>query len=261
MSIAFNSVANDYDTVFSDSPIGKAQRNRVWNYLRQLNLKPDAKILETNAGTGVDAVWFAEQGFHITATDVAEGMLEIASTKLSATGKSNFQTFIWDLNTPFPITTTGYDIIFSNFGGWNCLDKKAISLLSNQLNALLKPDGKIVAVVMGRKCIWEKWYFRIKGNYTGFKRRNSINAVSSKLDDGTFIDTWYYSPNELAEAFPQFEITNLQPIGLFIPPSYLNPFFSKKQFLLKLLVGLEKCFPFRFLSDYADHYIITLQKK
>ena len=261
MSIAFNNIANEYDAVFSNSPIGKAQRNRVWKYLRQLNLKPGAKILETNAGTGVDAVWFAEQGFHITATDVAQDMLEIASQKLTTAAKSNFKTFIWDLNTTYPGTTTGFDLVFSNFGGWNCLDKKSISDLSMQLNNILSQDGKIVAVVMGRKCIWEKWYFRLKGNYIGFKRRNSINPVSSKLDDGTFIDTWYYSPNELAEAFPQFKIINLHPIGLFIPPSYLNPFFSKKQFLLKILIGLEKCFPFRFLSDYADHYIITLQKK
>ena len=261
MTNAFNRIAASYDLEFSDSPIGKAQRNRVWHYLKKINLTPQSNILETNAGTGVDALWLAQRGLRITVTDVAEQMVLIASQKLTHAGIANFESFIWDLNNPFPGATSGYDLIFTNFGGWNCLDKNAISQLSIQLNSLLKPEGKIVAVVMGRKCFWERWYFRYKGNHEAKNRRNSPHPVSSRLEDGTFINTWYYSPNELAEAFPQFQITSLNPIGLFIPPSYLNPFFSKKQFFLKFLIGMEKCFSPRFLSNYADHYIITLQKK
>ena len=35
-------------------------------------------ILELNAGTGTDAVWFAERGYRVHATDIAEGMQDKA---------------------------------------------------------------------------------------------------------------------------------------------------------------------------------------
>jgi hypothetical protein len=51
------------------------------------------------------------------------------------------------------------------------------------------------------------------------------------------------------------------PVGLFIPPSYLDPYFKNKGWILKILSFKEYLFGrFAFLADYGDHYLIHLQK-
>ena len=44
-------------------------------------LAPRSSILELNAGTGEDAVYFAQQGHNVHATDISAGMQEVADQK------------------------------------------------------------------------------------------------------------------------------------------------------------------------------------
>ena len=73
--------------------------------------------------------------------------------------------------------------------------------------------------------------------------------------------TWYYSPDEIRSiSSKQFKLNGLKPVGIAIPPSYLNPFFYRKKKLLALLNNMEALLSFSFLSNYADHFYIELQK-
>src|SRR5215472_1068146 len=78
--LAFGSLAEDYDDAFTDSLIGRAQRNAVWETAKR-TFPCGSRILELNCGTGEDALFFARLGISVFACDALEKMIEVASRR------------------------------------------------------------------------------------------------------------------------------------------------------------------------------------
>ena len=262
MGNSFDPVAAEYDNTFSNTAIGKAQRNIIWKHLEQPPLQ-NKKILELNCGTGEDAIFLARNKT-VTATDASSGMLKIVEEKILKNNlTSNCKTILWDMNEPFPVKPEDkFDLIFSNFGGLNCLSPDVMLKLSAELTELLKPGGKMIFVVIGRKSCWEMMYFLIKGKFRSAFRRRSNKPVKANLKENTFVDTYYYSPKEIKKLFGEnFKSTKQKPVGFFIPPSYLESYFKKNIRTLRILIRLDKFTGnVSILSNYADHYLIELEK-
>jgi ubiquinone/menaquinone biosynthesis C-methylase UbiE len=218
-----------------------------------------SNILEINCGTGEDAIWLAKQGFNVTATDISEKMISIAKTKESQDNITFTQADINDLLVYFP--TQKFDLIFSNFGGLNCLSEIQMELFFKNASQLLTEKGKLALVIMPRNTLWEQAYFLIKGNFKSVFRRKKDSVIANV--DGEKVITYYYNPKEtLTLADYYFDLKQQNPIGFFIPPSYLEPFFKNKPRLISLLNTLEKKIAtYRFLAKHADHYLIAFEKK
>lgn len=259
----FDLAAATYDCDFTESVIGKLQRNRVHHFLLKSLGDRSQKILEINCGTGEDALWLARHGNRVIATDASEKMIEECKRKIY---ESQFKSPVQAQQVSFSelkqkFSSESFDLIFSDFGGLNCVSPAELSRLVADFSSLLKPGGKFVAVIMGRKCLWERFYFVVKGKFKEALRRNSGKQVEVKIGNEE-IPVWYYKPAEFRKIFKNsFVSGRVRPVGLFIPPSYLNCFFADRKFLLGIFSALEKVFPFSFLSDYADHYFIELRKK
>ena len=114
---------------------------------------------------------------------------------------------------------------------------------------------------MGRKCLLENFYFRFR-NKSLYKRRKSTEPVPATIENITF-PVWYYSPAEFSQLLkPWLKDPVFKPIGLFVPPSYINNYFSKSKVISKIISLLEKsAFTFPGLSDYSDHFLIETTKK
>jgi ubiquinone/menaquinone biosynthesis C-methylase UbiE len=253
---SFDSYAKDYDTDFSFSPIGKMQRERVYHFLNP-HLKPSLSILEINCGTGEDAKYLANLGHKVDASDISEEMINVCKEK-KLTG-INFDTCD-ARNLLARYKENNYNLIFSNFGGLNCLSQTEIESFISDVSKLLKPNGLLACVIMGRKCRWENFFFRIKRDKRLYRRKVQ-NGLTTQINESTF-NTYYYSPEEFARlSKPRFNLIKHKPIGYFVPPSFFNSFYKNKLWLLNLLNVFEKLFAqFSFQSDAADHYIIILQK-
>src|SRR4051812_33151890 len=78
---AFDSYAETYDSHFTQSAIGKLQRERVRIFLSKHLKKMPLNILEINCGTGEDAFWMADKGHKVTATDGSEEMIKVCINK------------------------------------------------------------------------------------------------------------------------------------------------------------------------------------
>lgn len=261
-SSPFNRVADDYDRTFSQSPVGLMQRQCVHKFLAATVFGKSLNILEINCGTGDDAIWLAEKGHHVTATDASGQMLEVTKGKIESRALQSRiaakQASFKEIKEHFQ--RSSYDLIFSDFGGLNCIPKDELQMLMNDVSCLLKPGGKFVAVIMGRRCLWERIYFLWKGKSGEAFRRNSNQPVKVLLGDEVQ-QTWYYSPGEIrVMSSTQFKLKKLKPVGIMIPPSYLNTFFDKRKALLSVLGRLESVFSFSIFSNYADHFYIALQK-
>lgn len=255
MEASFDKAASNYDETFTNSEIGKIQRHLVYTELSK-HLNSIQNILEINCGTGEDAIWLANQNFNLTATDISPKMIEIAKSKANL----NFKTA--DINS---ITKTfegeTFDLIFSNFGGLNCLSKSEFENFFANISSILSEKGKMVLVIMPKNTIWEQFYFLIKLQFSSIFRRKKEKVIANV--DGENVTTYYYNPKDIVNLAKQdFDLIKYQPIGFFVPPSYLEALFKNKKWLLHFLNKMENRIKnWSFLSKYADHYIITLQKR
>ena len=258
----FSDIAEEYDIQFTDTSIGKEQRYRVWHYLnKSVNAKPG--VLELNCGTGTDAIWMAEKGWNVLATDGSKGMIRVAEKKIRNAGlDSPVQTEVLSFDQLKHLPDDSFDLIFSNFGGLNCIPPDELKMLWRVLEQKLRPGGQIIAVIMGKFCWWETLYFLAKLNVKQAKRRWSKQPVMATLSADSQVKTWYYHPAKLH--FPEswkYLTISTYPIGFWIPPSYLGSFFSKFPRILQLLIFLENHVTFFFFSKAADHFLIRISFK
>ena len=265
MISAFDSVAENYDAKFTQTTIGGAQREIVWTYLyKTLSDKKNLRILELNCGTGEDAIWFANKGHTVLATDISGKMLQVTEQKAQRyqlndrikTKKIDI-TKIEESN-----LIEKFDLIFSNFGGINCLEFKELFKLPDSLSKLINPGGRLIMVIMPTFCWWEMFYFTLKLNLKKAFRRSSIKRVKVKLN-GEEILVEYYTPILVNKIFRKdFKQVGLKPVGFFIPPSYLERFLSTKYRTFNFIKRLESLVTNRsLLANYSDHYLIDFIKK
>lgn len=256
MIASFDNAAEKYDTNFTHTEIGTLQRNLVYENL-QKQLKNVSTILEINCGTGEDAIWLAQQNFDVTATDISEKMIAVAQSKANL---KNLTFKVLDINN-INQETQKFDLLFSNFGGLNCLTYAELQHFFESAKNIISEKGKINLVIMPKNTIWEQIYFSLKFDFKNAFRRKKEFALANV--EGEKVATYYYNPKVIVHLCQAtFEIIDVKPIGFFVPPSYLEPFFKNKKVFLKGLNFLEnRVKNWSFLSKYADHYIITLQKK
>lgn len=260
---AFDQIAEEYDAGFVDTAVGKMQRDVVWKYLEKtFEKKRNLRILELNCGTGEDAVWLASQGHQVLATDVSEKMLDVARSKGSGLTE-NISFALLDISQAesYPSDTT-FDLVFSNFGGLNCVSPEILQAIAPNLASLLNPGGRLIAVVMSGFCLWETFYFGIKGRPKEAFRRSRNSSVKVKIGD-ELVETWYYSTSKLKRIFGDaFKVVDKQAVGLFIPPSYLDNYFRNHKKSLQSLQRLENSTArLSVTANLSDHFLIDMEVK
>jgi ubiquinone/menaquinone biosynthesis C-methylase UbiE len=265
MQTPFDKIASVYDELFTRTAIGKMQRNIICTYLDDsLPVSQQINILELNCGTGEDAVYFANKGLGVVATDVSDEMLKMTKEKINKLGISNYVTTkkldltnVSDFN-----FDQKFDLVFSNFGGLNCVDKESLKNLSVVLSSILKDRGRIIFVLMPKFSLWDSFYFLMKIKLNKVFRRSSSKPLNVSLNGGN-VQTFYYSPKEIANIFSnKFKVQNIKPVGFFIPPSFLNKLFLKKNKKLRMLNMFESSvYNFSFLANFSDHFLIDMELK
>ncbi len=265
MGVPFDHIAATYDSSFTRTPIGQLQRKQVWSYLEKIT--PQLKgfdILELNCGTGEDAILFSEKGFNIVATDVSEEMLKVTQEKVQQYSMQHkISSHYLDLDSfDDSIFEKKFDLIFSNFGGLNCINPESLKKLFDRIPGILSPGGRFVGVIMPKFCLWESIYFFLKFQFSNVFRRWTKKSVDAALQ-GAQVKTWYYRPAQVKKwASEKFIVIKTKPVGIALPPSYLQNFFSKRRRFLWRLNKMEKRLnTWSSLSGMADHYLIDLKLK
>jgi len=261
MTSSFDAAAVSYDNEFTNTSIGRKQRDHVWSYLANLFQQSNKQldILELNCGTGEDAIWMAQQGHEVLATDVSIKMLEESNKKIVIAGlDKKIETKQLDLSNPHLfIPKKKFDLVFSNFGGLNCLSLEELKSLSTSLKSWLKEDAHLVFVIMPKYTQLDSWYRLLKFKWTSRKeRRNGFTKVNL---NGIDVPCYYHNVEEIKAAFQDFKIQEYKSISFL--PSYFESFANRRPSLFKQLLKYEE----RKLNkpkdiNQSDHYLISLQK-
>ena len=258
---AFSKQAAIFDELYSGNIIIQYKRQRVRDHLEQF-LEPNSKILELNAGTGEDSVWFAQHDHAVHATDISKGMQEkliekVHQNKIEKHITTELCSFteLQDLKNKGP-----YDLIFSNFAGLNCTGE--LDKVLHSFSPLLKPNGIVTLVILPKFCLWESLLF-LKGDFkTAFRRFFSSKGVKAHIE-GEYFTCWYYNPSYVIKNMKDmYEVLSVEGLCTLVPPSYLENFPMKKPSLFNRLKEKENRWknkwPWKSIGDY---YIISFRKK
>lgn len=260
---AFDKESSEYDSIFTNSFIGIAQRSLVWQELiKTIGKEKIQTILEINCGTGEDAVFINHLGIKVFPTDISKEMVNIANAKLKEKNYlSNAQ--VCDCrNLNLLNLNAKVDLIFSNFGGLNCIDKDEFKNFFVNSKFLFKERENYFLVLMAKNTLWEKLFFLIKGKFSQINRRNTTMPIDAAMKYES-ISTFYYSIKEIEQILPKHLIMKkTTPIGFFIPPSYMEKWILKNPRIFKFLKLLDSRIQnFSILSNFSDHFIVQITER
>jgi len=205
---AFDSLAARYDALWSESPIGRAQREAVWRRIDPL-FKSGDTVLDLGCGTGVDALHLAERGVRVRAIDASAGMVRIARDRGVDARKLRIE--------ELPEVSGVFDGAISNFGAFNCV--RGIPAAACELARLVRRGGHLAICVMGPCAIREFGHYLVRGKVRKACRRWRAGGTSTSLG----VRVTYPTVRQLARAFaPDFLLIEWCGIGLAVPPSYVD---------------------------------------
>jgi ubiquinone/menaquinone biosynthesis C-methylase UbiE len=258
---AFSKQAPLFDELYSGDMIIRYKRKRVRDHVLRY-LQPGSAILELNAGTGEDAIFFAKQGHRVHATDISDGMQKILKEKVGLNDlKDSITNEVCSYTELKRLFNRGpYDFIFSNFAGLNCTDQLTSVLQS--FDPLLKRGGFVTLVILPKFCLWE-FLLLFRGKFkTAFRRFPGKKGAKAHIE-GEFFRCWYYNPSYIKKCLQNsFDLVSIEGLCTVVPPSYIEKFAEKHpkayRFLQKREDKWKSRWPWRTIGDY---YIITLQKK
>jgi ubiquinone/menaquinone biosynthesis C-methylase UbiE len=257
---AFDHIGARYDDEFTHTELSRWFRARVWERLGVL-FQPGDHVIELGCGTGEDAVWLAQRGVRVLATDGSPAMLEATNAKATDAGVSHLietrrldftEAAQWEL----PAQT--FDGAYSNYGALNCAgDWRAVG---GQIARAVKPGGQIGLGVMGPWCPWEVIWHGIHGNFRTATRRWRASTIAHL--DGKYFNVYYPTPGRLQRDFgANFRRSRLWGLGVFLPPSDLYQPVGRRRWLARPLLALERLtaphWPFNYLGD---HYWLELER-
>jgi len=257
----FDRIAETYDGVFTDSFIGRAQRDSVWHELDRC-FRPRQRILELNCGTGVDAVHLAERGVEVLACDAAPGMIEVARRRLSSLRPGTLAEFrVLATERISLLEGEGpFDGVFSDFGGLNCVED--LGAVARDLARLLAPGAQALLCVLGRFTAWEIAWYLGHGKFRKALRRFHRGGVVGRLAEGVTLKVHYPSVRAMSRLFaPEFRLLRFKGVGVTVPPSYLETLarrFPGVLFSLKQVDGWVSGLP--VLRSLADHILFRFQR-
>ncbi len=258
--VPFDAIAGIYDDRFTNSLIGRAQRDVIWQELQNVFL-PGQRILDINCGTGVDAIYLASRGIEVVACDVSPQMIAVARRRAQSLNLSppvDFRVLAMEEISALE-GDSKFDGILSNFAGLNCIED--LPSVARKLAHVVKPRAKAVLCVFGPFCAWEVFWNLIHGDLRKAFRRLSRRVAAARVADNTTVRVYYPSARGLACAFsPWFRLERYVGVGIAVPPSYLEFLAARFPKALRAAARLDEWLRRSPLRRVADHILLVFQR-
>jgi ubiquinone/menaquinone biosynthesis C-methylase UbiE len=265
MAAPFDHITPTHDSIFTQSSIGQLQRKQVWKYVQEvINQLEGFEVLELNHGTGEDLQLFGDTGYNLVATDLSGEVRKITEKKVAQlTMQHGVSSQYVDLDSfNETLFQKKFDLVFSNFGGLNCVNPESVKSLMQRLPLILNPGGRFVGVMMPKFCAWETIFFLLRLQFSkAFRRFTSRDVITDVFESD--MKTWFYNPRQLKRwSRGKFRTISLRPVGVALPSIYLERFLKLKKGWIGWLNSVEgKMSDSGLFSGMADNYIIDLQLK
>jgi ubiquinone/menaquinone biosynthesis C-methylase UbiE len=257
ISEAFSRTAKKYDAFADDHPHLTRMRNKVYAHVERFVPK-DARMLELNCGTGIDAVELAKRGYTVHATDNAPGMLGQLPEKITRNNVDKKITFQQCSFTELDkVQGAPFDAVFSDLGGLNCIPD--LSPVIQQLPNVLHPGGLVTWVLMPPVCLWEMAEIFRGHPHLAF-RRFDRNGTRAHLE-GLNFTVHYFTPKKVLGWFGDaYDCLMIEGLSIFTPTAESKNFAKRYTRLYRTLSWLDDRLAFRSpWRGWGDFFIITMR--
>lgn len=256
INLGFSSIYEEYETLSKENYCDIFRRNTIRKHVESF-LNPKDSILEINAGSGIDAVYFSKKGFPVLATDIADSSETYINNKIKAEGLKNLEFQKCSFSDLKAIQNRKFNHIFSNYGGLNCTND--LETVFSQFETLLNPKGYVSLVIMPKYYPWEMATF-LKGNKNAFRRWKKTGVLANV--NNHLIPTYYYSPKQIIKAMGNdFNVVSINNIGTFYPSLHYSSF-QKYPKTMRFLMRFDSWINRISImpKGIGDYFIITFQK-
>ena len=255
---AFDSIAEEYDKLFTNSKIGRAQREVVWQ--RATDLFPSGgHILELNCGTGEDAVFLAEQGIEVTACDASVLMIHQARARHPRDGARQIQFHVLPSERVNELTSPEmFDGALSNFSGLNCVSDLVV--IARKLARRMKSGAPVLLCLSTRFCVWEMLHYAFRGDIRrAFRRCAGKSQV--RIGSESF-PVYYPTLRSVASSFhPFFRFRSATGVGVVVPPSYMETWAADNPHLFDFCNAIDRLVRgLPGIRVLGDHMLLHLER-
>jgi ubiquinone/menaquinone biosynthesis C-methylase UbiE len=258
---AFDSVAPDYDGPRGNNALIQDMRSEMWRML-DATFATGSRLMDLGCGTGLDAVRMARAGYHVTATDWSQGMVDRTRQRAE---KEQLADSVQSLAVGSHELSriegrSRFDGAYSNLGALNCVPD--LNEMAEQCARLLKPRAALVFSVIGRICPWEIAYYALRLNWA----RLSVRFAPARVPVGMnkrVVWTRYYMPREFYAAFErQFDLEHWHGLCVLAPPPYMTRMKERHAGLYERLWRLDrKAAGWPVLRNMGDHFVMVMRKR
>ncbi len=239
----FDKIARQYDALWSDTSIGRAQRSAVWSRIDPLFKKGDF-VLDAGCGTGIDALHLKSRGVSVYGIDSSPEMVEVARNRgVNAHCCPIERLEYFDLR---------LDGVLSNFGALNCVE--SLAPVASSLARMVRPAGHLALCFLGDVCLWEICFHLLHA-----KPGKAFRRLRGRADSSIGTDVFYPARAAIVDAFKgSFRLVNFCGIGLSVPPSYVKALTHWEVEQLSLLDQRLAHRP--VLRSLADHRLYIFER-
>jgi ubiquinone/menaquinone biosynthesis C-methylase UbiE len=253
----FSEVASQYDSSFSDKPFVRSLRQRVQDEMLE-HYPRNASILELGCGTGIDAVFLAEHGYQVVASDPAMGMLDMTSDRIRTSGQ---QVSVLQMRAEHlsGIRDASFEGILSNFGALNCVQN--LETVLNASHRILRDNGVFILTLINRFSIVETLAYLRHGKTKEAFRRWHRSGVSVPVGTGNIL-TWYHSLSSIKKMIKgKFTIQKVLGLNILTPTPSFEDAYDRHPRLVRIAGRMERMVDtMPIVSTLGDHYVLVLER-
>jgi ubiquinone/menaquinone biosynthesis C-methylase UbiE len=139
---AYDAVAPHYDRQLARDAW---MRRALWRHFAR-TFRAGDRLLDVGCGTGIDALYLASIGMHVTAVDASVGMVDRLRAKLAGTPlEARVDVHVGDVVEVIRRLSGPFDGIISSFAAMNAFD---LPSFATQAARVTRPGGRLVAHVL-----------------------------------------------------------------------------------------------------------------
>ena len=256
----FDNVAADYDHHILDNRINRLLRDRSLSLLRPL-FSGRRHLLEIGCGSGMETLPLLREGHELYCVDISERMLEVVRAKAREEGlserlRTRRLTASEIAELAKEVGTGAFEGAYSTFGALNC--EPDLRRVARGLHPLLRPDGRFLAGVYNRWCLFELLGYGVTGRFgRAFGRAaNPVRVGASRF----CVDVYSYSAATFYSTFrDEFVRVDLRAVPILLPPSDLVQYAERFARRFELLERWDRSWSKRWpFSVLGDHFLMTL---
>ena len=229
---AYDGIAPIYDDALTPNTW---MRGFLWRKYLQ-HFRAGDHILDVACGTGLDALYFAQNQICVTGMDRALRMLtELKKKAATNEFQPQLNAVVADFSRmPFR-QYHRFDGAISSFAGLNTTDN--LTLFSQEISRLLKPGSHLFIHMLNHFCVWEWLALLGKGKWKQAKQYTSRKEFNVSIA-GVSVPHFLYSPKEMYQDYfkNDFKLYHIYGLAVLRPPSYLK---GVPTWLVKPLEQLE----------------------